>query len=64
MIITKGVCMEVNIFHVARIEKLVKEREMPLLSDFISYEAFDEHGKSIGEVSFYSHDKKIKEVTL
>ena len=55
--------VDVSVHGVARIEKMVKEREMPLLSDFICYEAFDSKGHSLGEVTFYSGRdvKKIKE---
>ena len=55
--------VDVSVHGVARIEKMVKEREMPLLSDFICYEAFDKDGRSLGEVTFYSGRdiKKIKE---
>jgi len=58
--------MDVSIHNVARIEKMEKEREMPLLSDFISYEAFDHNGKSLGEVTFYSGKdvNKIKQVKI
>jgi hypothetical protein len=55
--------VKLSVHGVSRIEKMVKEREMPLLSDFICYEAFDINNRSLGEVTFYSGAgvSKIKE---